>query len=124
MCWLAELRGSVSCQPVILWCPACTPVRCTCVVCSTKSASNPISWPLGFLKLWTQLFGEREKKGEAKPAVGIVYVNGPIMTGKGMASPFGGSIGAFSSDVAEALKKATTDDSIKAVVLRVDSPGG
>jgi protease-4 len=33
-------------------------------------------------------------------------------------------MGAFSTDVREALDKATTDDSVKAVVLRIDSPGG
>src|ERR1035441_6533396 len=41
-----------------------------------------------------------------------------------MADPFGGSLGAFSSDVREALEKAEADRSIKAVVLRIDSPGG
>jgi protease-4 len=82
------------------------------------------SSPFAFLKIWTQLFTGPEKKSEAKSAVGIVYVDGPIMTGKGVGNPFGGSGGAFSTDVREALDKAATDDSIKAVVLRVDSPGG
>jgi protease-4 len=66
----------------------------------------------------------RRKRRSPRPAIGIVYVNGPIQTGKGMASPFGGDAGAFSSDVREALEKAGADRSIKAVVLRVDSPGG
>jgi protease-4 len=83
-----------------------------------------LSSPLAFLKIWAQLFSGPEKKAEPKPAVGIVYVNGPIMPGKGLAGPFGSEVGAFSSDVREALEKAATDDSIKAVVLRVDSPGG
>jgi len=82
------------------------------------------SSPWDFLKLWAQLFGTPSKNEESKPAVGIVYVNGPIQTGKGMPDPFGGSMGAFSSDVQEALEKAGADHSIKAVVLRVDSPGG
>ena len=82
------------------------------------------SSPWDFFKLWTQLFGTPSKNEEPKPAVGIVYVNGPIQAGKGMADPFGGSLGAFSSDVREALEKAGADQSIKAVVLRVDSPGG
>ncbi len=81
------------------------------------------SSPFAFLKIWAQLLGGTEKK-EAKPAVGIVYVNGPRLTGKGTASPFGGSPMAFSTDVRDALQKAATDSSIKAVVLRVDSPGG
>jgi len=88
-----------------------------------KEPDLDFSSPLGIFKMWTQLFGEREKK-EAKPAVGIVYINGPIMTGKGISSPFGGSIGAFSSEVREALEKAAADDSVKTVVLRIDSPGG
>jgi len=86
--------------------------------------SLDFSSPLALLKIWGELFGGAQKKGEPKPAVGIVYVDGPIMTGKGTASPFGGSLGAFSSDVREALEKAAADDSIKAVVLRIDSPGG
>ncbi|SPE60014.1 putative Protease 4 [Verrucomicrobia bacterium] len=82
------------------------------------------SSPLGLLKIWTQLFSAPEKPAEPKPAVGIVYVDGPIATGKGLPNPFGGKTGAFSSDVRDALGKAAADDSIKAVVLRIDSPGG
>jgi protease-4 len=82
------------------------------------------SSPFAFLKIWTQLLGGGEKKTEGKPAIGIVYVNGTILTGKGMASPFGGSVGAFSDDIRDALEKAAKDSSIKAVVLRIDSPGG
>ncbi len=78
--------------------------------------------PWDFIKLWAQLFASPVKKAEPKPAVGIVYVNGPIQEGKGDA--FGGELGAFSSDVREALEKAAADDSVKAVVLRIDSPGG
>ena len=83
------------------------------------------SSPFAFLKIWTQLLGGgTQKKAEGKPAIGIVYVNGAILTGKGMASPFGGAVGAFSDDIQEALEKAAKDSSIKAVVLRIDSPGG
>jgi protease-4 len=83
-----------------------------------------LSSPLGIVKIWAQLFSGPEKKTENKPAVGIVYVDGPINLGKGMANPFGSNLGAFSSDVREALEKAAADDSIKAVVLRIASPGG
>jgi protease-4 len=83
-----------------------------------------LSSPLGLLKIWTQVFSGPEKKSETKPAVGIVYVSGPINLGRGMANPFGSSLGAFSSEVRDALEKAASDDSIKAVVLRIDSPGG
>ncbi len=89
-----------------------------------KQETIDFSSPFAFLKVWTDLLRGPEKRAPGKPAVGIVYVDGPIMTGKGTASPFGGSLGAFSSDLREALDKAARDNSIKAVVLRIDSPGG
>ena len=82
------------------------------------------SSPFAFLKIWGDLLGMSQKKEEAKPAVGIVYVNGPIMTGKSKPSPFGSSSGAYSDEVRKALEQAAEDDSITAVVLRIDSPGG
>jgi protease-4 len=82
------------------------------------------SSPFAFLKIWGKLLRGPDKEKTGKPAVGIVYVSGPIMDGKAAASPFGRSQGAFSADVREALEKAAADDSIKAVVLRIDSPGG
>lgn len=83
-----------------------------------------LSSPFGFWKIWGELFKGPEKKTSGKSAVGIVYVSGPIMDGKSTASPFGAAGGAFSTDVREALEKAADDDSIEAVVLRIDSPGG
>ncbi len=58
------------------------------------------------------------------PTVAIVYVEGAIQTGSAKRSPFGGSSGAHSTTIRRALDKAADDDSVKAVVLRVDSPGG
>jgi len=83
-----------------------------------------LSSPFGVFKMWADLLGANIKKGTGKPAVGIVYVEGPIMLGGGSVSPFGGSAGAFSTEVRKALDEAARDDSIKAVVLRVNSPGG
>lgn len=55
--------------------------------------------------------------------VAIIYAAGGITSGKSSNSPFGGqSIG--SDTVVQALTEATEDESIKAIVLRVDSPGG
>lgn len=58
------------------------------------------------------------------PTVAIVYVEGAILTGSAEPSPFGGGAGARSTTIRKALDKAADDDSVKAVVLRVDSPGG
>jgi len=58
------------------------------------------------------------------PSVAIVYVDGAIQQGTAQPSPFGGAQGAFSTTIRRALDKAAGDDSVKAVVMRVDSPGG
>ena len=58
------------------------------------------------------------------PKVAVIYCEGQIMSGK---SNPGGPLGARtmgSDTIAAALRKARKDDSIKAIVLRVDSPGG
>jgi protease IV len=55
--------------------------------------------------------------------VAIIYASGGITSGKSNSSPFGGqTVG--SDTIVQALNEATEDDSIKAIVLRVDSPGG
>ncbi len=82
------------------------------------------SSPFAMFKIFGELLHGPQKKAGAKPAVGIVYVDGPIMTGKGTPTPFGTGLVAFGTEVREALEKAGADDSIKAVVLRVNSPGG
>jgi protease-4 len=91
---------------------------------SENQTDVDFSSPFAFLKIWSQLLGAGQKNQSNQPAVGIVYVSGPIMEGKGQASPFAASAGAFSADVSAALEKAAADDSIRAVVLRIDSPGG
>ena len=52
------------------------------------------------------------------PAVGIVYAEGSIYDGEGEDDNI------YSANLVEVLKKARKDKDIKAVVLRVNSPGG
>lgn len=90
-----------------------------------KPLSLDLSSPFGLLKLWTELMSEPLKKKSDKAAVGIVYVEGPIMLGGGTASPFSALGGAaYSTAIRKALDEAAADTSVKAVVLRVNSPGG
>lgn len=58
------------------------------------------------------------------PAVAIVRVEGVIASGDPPIEPFGTPTGAYSGLVVEHLKQAEADVDVKAVVLRVDSPGG
>jgi protease IV len=55
--------------------------------------------------------------------VAVIYASGPIRQGRSGRSPLGGS--SMGSDtVAAALRSATSDDRVRAVLLRVNSPGG
>jgi protease-4 len=88
-----------------------------------KPPSIDLSSPFAMFKIMGELMGESQKSKGGKNAVGIVYVDGPIVLGGGQDSPFEGSM-ARSSEIRKALDQAARDKSIKAVVLRVDSPGG
>ncbi len=59
------------------------------------------------------------------PVIAVVEAEGPIMTGRdGAANPFTGGSTVYSDDVSAALYKAAEDDDVKAIVFRVNSPGG
>lgn len=59
-----------------------------------------------------------------QPRIAVIYANGTIVAGKGGRGGLlsGASIG--SSTLAKAFEKAADDPSIKAIVFRVNSPGG
>ncbi|MBT2563212.1 signal peptide peptidase SppA [Pedobacter sp. ISL-68] len=56
--------------------------------------------------------------GEGKDKVAVIYANGEINGGEGSDNQIG------SERISRAIRKARLDDNIKAVVLRVNSPGG
>jgi len=62
---------------------------------------------------------------QGKPTIAVVTVHGPIVSGRGgrQLLPFGSS-STGSDTIAAALREAAADDSVSAIVLRVDSPGG
>ncbi|MBI3466877.1 MAG: signal peptide peptidase SppA [Planctomycetes bacterium] len=88
-----------------------------------KPPQLDFSSPFAMFQIWGDLLSQAKKKKATKDAVGIVYVEGGISLGGGAASPFG-EVAAMSSDIRKALDEAAADDTIKAVVLRVNSPGG
>ncbi len=59
-------------------------------------------------------------KGER---VAVIYASGAINIGRSNDSPFGGQM-VGSDTIVDAVNDAANDNSIKAIVLRVDSPGG
>jgi protease-4 len=59
-----------------------------------------------------------------QPAVAIVRVEGLILSGDAPQDPFSTPTVAYSGTVVDHLKRAEADAGVKAVVLRVNSPGG
>jgi len=55
--------------------------------------------------------------------VAVIYASGAITSGRSSNSPFGAQM-VGSDTIVQALDTAAEDDSIKAIVLRIDSPGG
>jgi protease IV len=83
------------------------------------------SSPLGILNFYAELLGSGKKSTTHKDSVAIVYVEGPIVVGTAPTSLLDpGAKVAASTPIRTALNKAAADDTIKAVVLRVNSPGG
>ncbi|VTR98631.1 signal peptide peptidase SppA [Tuwongella immobilis] len=70
-----------------------------------------------------KLLSPPKKTKSKKPKLAVIYAVGAIESGKGGESLMGGSsIG--STTMVEAIREADADESVKAIVLRVDSPGG
>lgn len=77
--------------------------------------------PFALFELFSRLLdGVQETE---QPGIGLVYVAGTIMVGSSDEGFMGDQI-AGSTSVRAALDVACEDDRVKAVVLRVDSPGG
>jgi protease-4 len=61
---------------------------------------------------------------DRRPKVAVVYAVGDIMPGESEGGTFGGEGSAGSDTISAAIREARTDEDIRAIVLRVDSPGG
>jgi protease IV len=69
------------------------------------------------------LFGPSKGGGGRGPKVAVVYATGAIVTGKGGGSLLAGDL-VGSDTMVKAIRQANDDKTVKAIVLRVDSPGG
>jgi protease IV len=89
-----------------------------------KAPEVDLSSPFGLVKLWADAMNEAKAKKTSKDSIAIVHVEGAIALGDGGVSPLTMSEAASSTAIRKALDEAAADDSVKAVVLRVNSPGG
>jgi protease-4 len=69
---------------------------------------------------------DTEESSEFSPtaSVALIEASGEIDEGTSHASPFSTSSGVAGDDLSAAIRAATKDKQIKAILLRVDSPGG
>jgi protease-4 len=72
--------------------------------------------PARYVKAARAFFDTRAK-------IALVYAAGDIIPGESQSSPFGGGL-AGADTIARGLRQAREDGSVRAIVLRVDSPGG
>ncbi len=89
-----------------------------------KKIDTDFSGFAGMAKMMNMLMGvEPSTAKSTKPKIAVISAVGPIMSGASRADFFGDeSMG--STTMIKAIRQARDDASVKAVVLRVDSPGG
>ena len=65
-----------------------------------------------------------EERWERNPAIGILVISGAIVSGSSGASPLGSGALAGSDTIIGSIQRMRRNRNIKAVVVRIDSPGG
>jgi protease-4 len=69
--------------------------------------------------------GRKDHDHRGADAIALIEAEGPIITGKDKgANPFSGGSTIYSDELAEAIQHATKASGVKAIVLRLNSPGG
>jgi protease-4 len=89
-----------------------------------KKIDTDFSGFTGFMTMMNLILGEPPSKSKSSAAkLAVISAVGPIMPGPSQADLFGSqTIG--SSTMIKAIRQARDDATVKAIVLRVDSPGG
>jgi len=91
---------------------------------SMEDLEKMLESPFAMFQMLPKLLNPEKKKLPAEPRIAIVYATGPIMSGKSQVG-FDGSVASMGSEtIVEALEAALEDDWVRAVILRVNSPGG
>lgn len=89
-----------------------------------KKADTDFSGMMGMMKMFELMMGgPSSKRASGNKKIAVIYASGMIMDGESTASLFGGEI-LGGDTIVRAIRQAQKDDTVKAIVLRVDSPGG
>jgi protease IV len=90
------------------------------VATKVKEQVGPEAKPLKFTKYLARA-GRPYEEGET---IALIYGVGAVQRGKGSYDPMSGSAGLGSDTVTAAFRAAVEDKEVKAILFRVDSPGG
>ena len=82
--------------------------------------TNPLAL---FSQIMKALQGSKKPKSK-NPKIAVIYGTGPISSGKNSVDFMSGGATMGSVTMVKAINEAAKDDTVKAIVLRVDSPGG
>jgi protease IV len=91
-----------------------------------KTSSKTSGADLGLFSMLSMLSKQQasDSAASAHPQVAVVYAVGPIMLGGKEGMSLGSSEEIYSEDFIEMLEEIRQEPKIKAVILRVNSPGG
>lgn len=89
-----------------------------------KKLDTDFSGFAGLVKMMNLLMGEEPQARPTKgPKIAVIHATGPIMSGKSSSSLLGEET-MGSDTIIKAIESAKKDNNVKAIVLRVNSPGG
>ncbi len=90
-----------------------------------KKIDTDFSGFTGMAKMMNLLMGvEPTTRKSTVPKIAVINATGAIMSGSSATDPFFGEQTMGSTTMIKAIRQARDDSTVKAVVLRVDSPGG
>lgn len=90
-----------------------------------KKLDTDFSGFTGMVKMMDLLMGiEQPKRKSTAAKLAVINAVGPIMTGASSSDPFTGEGTIGSETLSKAIRQANEDATVKAIVMRVDSPGG
>jgi protease-4 len=79
----------------------------------------------GMMKMMEMMMGiEPPRRKSSNPKLAIIYASGMITTGKNSTDFLSGDSTMGADTMIKAIREANKDATVKAIVLRVDSPGG
>ena len=89
-----------------------------------KKIDTDFSGLTGMIKMMNMMMGlEPQTRRSTNPKIAIIHATGMIMPGQSASDLFGDSV-LGGDTLVKAIEKASSDSTVKAIVLRVDSPGG